>query len=203
MKIHLLVEGPSEDVLLKQWLPRFQPQHHYVIYPHQGRGRLPSNLDARPDPMRRGLLDQLPSKLRAFGRSLNPDTDRVLVLLDADDDDCRQLKDKLLGLKSRIQPFPEVLFRIAVEETEAFYLGDKRAIRQIFAFSSTAYRQYVQDSVCGTWEVFQKVIKADNIDKVGWARQMGAVLGTDPSANRSPSFRHLCGALRVLAGELG
>lgn len=205
MKIHVLVEGPSEVALLRPWLKRFQPHHHHVLIPHQGKGSLPGNSSAPPDPKKRGLLDQLPAKLRAFGNSLNPATDRVLVLVDADDDDCQDLKRRLTALLTSCKPAPVAKFRIAVEETEAFYLGDKPAMQGAFGTLALApYRSYVQDSVCGTWEVFAKVIRATREDKVGWARSMSATLGTHytgPKANRSLSFQAFCAALQYLAGD--
>ena len=159
MIIHVLVEGISEATLLGPWLKRFQPGHIHRIVPHQGKGTLPLRPEEPSDPKHRGLLDQLPAKLRAYGRSLDPATDRVLALVDADDDDCKALKASMLSVWRGCNPRPEAMFRIAVEETEAFYLGDRRAIRAAFrTCRRTPYDSYVQDSVCGTWEVFQAVI---------------------------------------------
>lgn len=205
MRIHILVEGPSETALLRNWLLRFQPNHHHVIIEHQGRGRLSDNFDLVPNPKHRGLLDQLPAKLRAYGNTLDPATDRVLVLLDLDTSDCRELKARLIQLLAATTPAPMVMFRFAVEEVEAFYLGDKRAIRKSFStIRRASYDGYVQDSICGTWETFQAVIAAPYIDKVGWAERIGMHLGIETdgkNANRSPSFREFCRALRFLAGE--
>jgi hypothetical protein len=97
------------------------------------------------------------------------------------------------------------LFRIAIEETEAFYLGDPEAIRRAFPRARLAkLKSYEQDSICGTWELFQQVIQDRLVDKPGWAEKMGEHLGTawkGPGANRSPSFQQFCRALLWLAGE--
>lgn len=201
----MLVEGPSEGALLTRWLPRFLPQHSFTIIQHRGKGRLPVQPEARPDVRREGLLDQLPAKLRAYGRALDPATDRVLVLVDLDDDSCLDLKRRLFAALDACDPKPVVLFRIAIEETEAFYLGDTEAIRRAFAHAKLRrMRDYVQDSVCGTWELFQKVIDAPIEDKPAWAEKIGLHLGTawrGAHANRSPSFRQLCRGILRLAGE--
>ncbi|MEX1365124.1 MAG: DUF4276 family protein [Nannocystaceae bacterium] len=203
MKVHVLVEGKSEYALLTHWLPRFLPGHTFQVIYHRGRGRLsgtdqPSSTQSR----RQGLLDQLPMKLRAFGRALDSQTDRVLVLVDADSTKCTELKERLVALTQSIDPAPVVLHRIAVEETEAFYLGDPKAIRAAFPTAKlTKLRGYEQDSICGTWERFAEVIGARSENKVAWAKAMGPHLSTDPAANESPSFRHLCGALLRLTGE--
>lgn len=205
MRLHILVEGPSEVAFLNRWFPRLLPQHALTIIQHRGKGRLPGQSEARPSPRREGLLDQLPAKLRAYGRALNPATDRVLVLVDVDDESCLDLKRRLLAVLETCNPKPVVLFRIAIEETEAFYLGDPAAIRR--AFPQAKLRRmgnYIQDSICGTWELFQEVIGTSIEDKPGWAEKMGLHLGTEwagKDANRSPSFRQFCRGIFRLAGE--
>ncbi len=205
MKLHILVEGPAEAALLRGWLRRFLPGHTASIIEHRGKGRLSADPAKPPDPRREGLLDQLPAKLRAYGRSLDPTTDRLLVLVDLDKDDCSELKRRLVRALEPCDPQPVTLFRIAIEETEAFYLGDPDAIRRAFPKSQLSkLKSYEQDSICGTWEVFQQVVQEKLEDKVGWAEKMGKQLGTSwegSEANRSPSFRQFCKALLWLAGE--
>ncbi len=208
MRVHVLVEGSSEEALFKIWLERFLPKGHaFKIIKHRGKGRLPGNIERAPDPRRQGLLDQLPAKLRAFGTALDPNTDRVLVLVDLDNDDCRDLKRRLENLAKACDPAPVVLFRIAIEETEAFYLGDRAAIKKAFPHAKLGkLSEYEPDSICGAWELFQDVIgeAGRGEDKVGWARKMGPHLGTayqGRAGNRSPSFRALCTGLLKLIGE--
>lgn len=207
MRLHILVEGPSEEAFLQGWFPRFLPQHTFNVIPHRGKGRLPAQWPLQVSHRREGLLDQLPAKLRAYGRVLDSATDRVLVFLDLDDDSSTELKQRLLVTLESFDPRPYVLFRIAIEELEAFYLGDPAAIRRAFpkaGLKSNRMRAYVQDSICGTWELFQYVIKAPVEDKVAWAEAMATELGTEwdgREANRSLSFRQFCKGLRRLAGE--
>lgn len=205
MRLHVLVEGPSEEALVRGWLPRFLPRHAFTLIRHRGKGRLPGDPLKTLNVRREGLLDQLPAKLRAYGHALNPATDRVVVLVDLDDDDCLDLKRRLVALLEHCDPQPVVLFRIAIEETEAFYLGDPAAVRAAFPPARLGrMKDYVQDSVCGTWELFQRVIGANSEDKVGWAEQMAPYLGTEwrgKEANRSTSFQQLCQGLLRIAGE--
>jgi len=199
MKVRVLVEGPSEEAFLARWLRRYMPGHYFQIIPHQGKGKMPDPPTRAVEPRRQGLLDQLPAKLRAYGRSLNPDTDRVLVVVDADEDNCVELKNRLIKALQSCDPRPQVLFRIAVEETEAFYLGDFAAIRR--AYPGAKKLRYEQDSICGTWEVFQQTIGSRSESKVEWGRQMGQWLAVDGRRNKSPSFRQLCSAIKQLCGE--
>lgn len=205
MRIRYLVEGPSEADLLDRWLPRALPAHSHIVYPHEGKGHLPKRIDLPPNPDHRGLLDQLPAKLRAYGASLDPQTDRVLVLVDADDEDPTDLSGRILDVFDTCVPAPHGRVAIAVEETEAFYLGDPKAIEKAFkTFKKSAYNGYVQDSVCGTWEVFQAVIGWKHESKCRWAQAIGDHLSTATSGgelNRSPSFRAFYQAVKALAGE--
>jgi hypothetical protein len=168
LRLHILVEGPSEVALLSRWFPRLLPHHALTIIQHRGKGRLPGQPEARPNPRREGLLDQLPAKLRAYGRALNPATDRVLVLVDVDDESCLDLKRRLLAILDTCNPKPVVLFRIAIEEMEAFYLGDPAAIRRAFPQAKLRkLENYIQDSICDT----------SIEDKPGWAERNGTSPG--------------------------
>ncbi len=205
MRIHYLVEGPSEEELLKAWLPRALPQHRHVVYPHEGKGSLPRDLLAPPEQLHRGLLHQLPAKLRAYGQVLDPATDCVVVLVDADNDEPANLRAELEAVLASCTPRPPTAIRVAVEETEAFYLGDLAAIKLAFrTFKGGPYGRYVQDSVCGTWEVFQAVVGWKYEAKVKWARAIAPHLSTatnGPALNRSPSFVDFYSGLKVVAGE--
>ncbi|MBL8724631.1 MAG: DUF4276 family protein [Planctomycetes bacterium] len=200
MRIRVLVEGRSEQRLLELWGPRAFPKHELIVHPHQGKGEIPGDPAAKPDGRHRGLLDQLPATLRAFAGE--PDT-AVLVLVDADNEDCRTLKKRLLTMVARVRPKPErLMFRIAVEETEAFYLGDLRGLKKAYPQANMRKaRSYRPDSICGTAELFGLVVQDDGLNKVAWAEAMGAVLTIRPEGSRSPSFRALHQALVVLTTE--
>ena len=199
MIIYALVEGPSEDTLLTAWIPRLLKDHTVQVYPHQGKGKLPSNLSKKPDPRLRGLLDQLPAKLAAFEKSSSRN-EAVLIVVDADDDDPEELATAISDVAQKVAPNVQVVVNIAVEETEAFYLGDLRALKSAYpdADMKTA-RKYVPDSICGTWELFGKIIGDDGGNKVDWAEAMGPRLTTSSAQSRSPSFKALCTTLRSLS----
>jgi Domain of unknown function (DUF4276) len=190
MIIHALVEGPSEDALLVSWLPRLMKGHTIRVYPHQGKGKLPTNSSKKPDLRQRGLLDQLPAKLAAFESSGNHEEDVVLVLVDADDDDYEELIEKISSVAQKVAPNVRVLVKVAVEETEAFYLGDLRALGLAYPNADMKKaRKYSPDSICGTWELFGQIIGDDGGNKVAWAEAMGPRLTVVASKSRSPSFQ--------------
>ena len=191
---------------MENWLPRFLPDHGFEVITHWGKGRLTRDVDRVPDSRHQGLLDQLPAKLRAYGKSLNPATERVLVLVDQDQDDCRELKARIESLLAQIDPRPVTMVRIATTETEAFYLGDAPAMRRAFPHLKRAElkRYSPLPEELGTWERFAEIIKDPIENKVAWAKTMGREMASDrpfPKHNQSPSFRHFCRALLTLVGE--
>lgn len=191
MTIHVLVEGPSERAFLEPWSHRLLRGHPVRVHPHQGKGTLPTDFHGPPGPRRRGLLDQLPAKLRAFANSLDAG-DGVLVLVDADNDDQASLTASICEMADAVAPHLSVVVQVAVEETEAFYLGDLAAVARAYPDADLEMgRAYEPDSVCGTWELFGRVIGDGGENKVAWAEAMGPRITTVAGRSRSPSFRAL------------
>ena len=203
MKIHVLVEGKSEKELIERWGCRAFPQHTLVAHPHQGKGDLPKGPRGKPNPKRRGLLDLLPVTLRAFGESAARDDEGVLVLVDTDDERCTALKARIAAATKKLPRLPRVVFRIAVEETEAFYLGDLRGLQAAFPDADMKKaREYLPDSICGTAELFGEIVDDGGLNKVAWAEVMGEHLTTSPARSRSPSFKALhAGVSKLIAME--
>jgi hypothetical protein len=120
----------------------------------------------------------------------------VVVLIDADSDDVPSLKASIVKAASAISATFPVVVGVAVEETEAFYLGDLNGLHRAFPHADMKMaRKYAPDSICGTWELFGKVVKDGGANKVAWAEAMAPFLTTRASESRSPSFRELVAAL--------
>lgn len=195
--IEVLTEGASDVPVIHELLARhfgLEQEVHFRIHPHQGRGRLPDNCLSRPDPRRRGLLDQLPAKLR--GMSWLPASALVLVLIDADDDDVNGLYAQLDGMLAQLPSRPaQVLFRLAVEETESWFLADQQALQQGFPYVRLRKIEGIApDAVVGAWErmaeaLGEKISSVTGARKLVWAKAIAPHL--DFRRARSPSLRHL------------
>jgi hypothetical protein len=207
MFIEVLTEGASDVPVVREVLMRrFGLDEHvdFRIHAHRGRGKLPANPLARPDPKHRGLFDQLPAKLRGFGKYMNGDC-LVLVLVDVDDDDCVQLLNDLTTLLNSLPSRPpRVLFRLAIEETESWFLADTYAVRQAFAKSKLNMIQDIDpDSRVGAWERLAECLgykpkDGAGKDKYNWAEKIAPHLNFD--LPQSPSLNKL---ISGLARELG
>lgn len=217
MHIEVLVEDSSGEKLLEILLPKLLgPQaapHTWRLHAYKGIGRIPKGLSGRGDPNKRILLDQLPRILRGYGNS--PGVDAVLVVLDSDQRNCRDFLAELIELANTCHGAPPTLFRLAIEEIEAWYLGDRNAVLQAFPHAKTAIlERYVQDSPCGTWELLADAIYPGGMAAIKqrgwplpgqikheWAERIGPLL--DLERNCSPSFGKLCSGVRRLVERGG
>lgn len=216
MHIEILVEDSSGERLLDGLLPRILgPQgspHTWRLHAYKGIGRIPPNLRTSADPAKRILLDQLPKILRGYGRT--PGIDAVVIVLDSDHRDCAMFLKELKALAEGCDPAPKTLFRLAIEEVEAWYLGDQLALTKAYPRAKLQVIEgYVQDSVCGTWELLADAVHpggAAAIKKAGWplpgqvkhdwALRIGPLMDIDH--NQSPSFHKLRSGLRRLVTEI-
>jgi hypothetical protein len=209
MHIEILTEDASGELLLQSLLPKILGQqghpHTWRTHAYKGIGRIPRDL--------RGTSDPAPRILAGYGKSQQRQDSAVLVVTDLDDRNCAEFRRELNGILSRCDPAPRALFRIAIEEMEAWLLGDRGAILKEFPRAKSAVLgAYVQDSICGTWErladaVFpggSAALKAAGWPEIGeqkckWASQIGRHL--DPESNASPSFHALRRGLLKLCGQ--
>lgn len=195
MFFEILLEGESDVPTVRSILERRFGLHENVdfrIHPHRGKGKLPVNPQAIPDMKLQGLLDQLPAKLRGYAHL--PEGCAVIVLLDADRSDCKELKSSLVALYQNLTQKPtHVLFRIAVEEIESWFLADRDAISKSgLRTSMSKLPKGEPDQVIGAWERLAEVLKhkpdeCNGGDKREWAEAIAPHLDlVDP---KSPSLR--------------
>ncbi|MDX9722323.1 MAG: DUF4276 family protein [Myxococcota bacterium] len=192
--VEVLVEEPSAEAALRLLLPRILGDATFAVYPHTCKDE---------------LLQRLPERLRGYASWLPKDW-RVFVLVDRDDDDCRELKARLeklahdAGMKTRSRGGAiQVVNRLAIEELEAWFFGDWEAVRAAFPKvngnvpKQAQYR--VPDAIRGgTWEAFERVLKSagyfqTGLRKIEAARAVAAYM--EPQRNTSASFQALRAAL--------
>jgi len=162
MHFEVMVEDSSGEKLLHALLPKILgpegKQHSWRVHAYKGIGHIPKGLRAHTDASTRVLLDRLPAVLQGYGKT--PGVDAVVVVLDADKRDCAAFLAELRDIAARCHPAPEtVLFRLAIEEVEAWYFGDRVALTTAFPRANDQILdRYVQDSRCNTWELLADAI---------------------------------------------
>jgi len=200
MHLEFLLEEPSAEAFFTGFLPRVVPSGTtWNLFPFQGKAN---------------LLAKLESRLTGYSSWL-PDDWRIVVVVDEDRSDCVVLKKQLeaaalsAGLltksKARGVPF-QVLNRIAVEELEAWFLGDVEGLGIAYPGipASLGNRANFRDPDAvpgGTWEAIERVLQRaghfpGGLGKIELARTMGEHL--DASRNRSRSFQCFMEGLKAL-----
>lgn len=215
MHFEVLVEDRSGSIALGHVLEKVlgpnNAAHSWRVHPYRGIGRIPKDLRSGKDPRKRLLLDRLPGILQGYGRSLGEvGPAAVIVVVDADARDCRAFKRELLHVLDACKPRPRTLFRIAVEESEAWLLGDRDAVKAAYPGAGDSVLDgYVQDSIYGTWELLADAIHPGGASALGkwpasgqakceWAERIAPRMDVD--RNRSRSFQVFRDGVRKLAG---
>jgi len=207
MHYEFLTEDQSSKRAMEILAPKLLGKNDtYRFHPYKGIGRTPKGLRPRTDADKRILLDQLPRLLQGYGKT--PHSGLVVILCDLDDRDKLQFLSELRGVLHTCDPRPEAVFCIAIEEFEAWYLGDLPAVRKAYPRAKSAVLNgYINDSICGTWELLADAVyrgghhallkkgwQAVGEQKSIWASTISPHMSVDE--NRSLSFRDMCAKLR-------
>ncbi|MCG7904719.1 MAG: DUF4276 family protein [Candidatus Thiodiazotropha weberae] len=215
MHIEILVEDQSGnkaiDILMKKILDN---EHTFKIHSYKGIGRIPRNLKSKTDANKRILLDQLPRLLHGYGKAFSnyPDEYKaaVIVVCDLDDKCLKEFRDELHEILSTCNPIPVTRFCIAIEEGEAWLLGDIPALKKAYPHAKdTVLNAYENDTVCGTWELLANAVypggsdaltkkgwHAIGFEKYQWAERICPHM--DVNGNKSPSFIYFREKLKEL-----
>jgi hypothetical protein len=208
MHLVILVEDESGKAALEILVPKIiGSEHTFEIHAYRGVGRIPRNMKDPKDASKRILLENLPKLLKGHGRRFAGYGERyaaaVIVVCDLDDKCLKQFREELFGLLGACNPRPDTRFCIAVEEGEAWLLGDLAATRRAYPRAKErVLNSYVNDSVCGTWEkladavypggarmLINKGWRTVGEEKSRWAEKIAPHI--DIMNNKSPSFRYL------------
>ena len=219
MHFEILVEDQSGKKALDILVPKIiGDDHTFIVHLYKGIGHIPKNLGSRGDASKRILLDQLPKLLRGYGNTFAnyPEDYPAVVILVCDlDDKClKAFRQELFNILDACAPKPETRFCIAIEEGEAWFLGDIPAVKSAYPKAKDAIlNAYVNDSICGTWErladavysggssaLLAKGWQSVGIEKSQWAEKITPHM--DVTNNASPSFAYFRQKLLELAGAL-
>jgi hypothetical protein len=218
MHYEILVEDQSGKKALDILVPKIiGEEHSFKVIAYKGIGRIPQNLAGRPDASKRILLAQLPKLIEGYGNAFSnypPDYKAVVILVcDLDDKILDDFLGELQLIFSASRAKPEMRFCIAIEEGEAWFLGDIEAIKSAYPQTrNSILNNYVNDSICGTWETLADAVYpggSSTLSSLGW-QKVGAEKSSwagsisphmNVHANDSPSFCFFRDELLQLAGK--
>ena len=132
------------------------------------------------------------------------------MVCDLDNKCLKTFRQELFAVLNACNPKPETRFCIAIEEGEAWLLGDIPAIKKAYPRARDAVLNgYCNDSICGTWELLADAVvwggstafKKKRWQEVGreksnWATRIAPLM--DVEKNASPSFCYFREKLREL-----
>ena len=220
MHFEVLVEDLSGKKALDILIPKIiGDQHTFRVIEYRGIGHIPKNLKSSTDASKRILLDQLIKLLRGYGKTFAGYPENfpaaVIVVCDLDDKCLKVFRQELFRVLNACNPRPETRFCIAIEEGEAWWLGDIPAIKTAYPNAKdNVLNSYTNDAICGTWELLADAIfqgGATGLERKGWR-----AVGREKSiwaaniaphmkveANNSPSFCYFRQKIQELMGYSG
>jgi len=212
MHFEILVEDQSGKKALDLLLPKIIGDNHtFRVIAYKGIGRIPQKMNSGIDASKRILLDNLPRLLQGYGKSWQGYPAVVFVVCDLDNKCLKAFRQELFKILNACNPRPETRFCIAIEEGEAWFLGDVSAIKAAYPRARDAIlNSYVNDAICGTWELLADAIyrggsaalaakgwHAIGTEKSQWAEKITPHM--DITNNASPSFVYFREKLLELA----
>lgn len=215
MHFEILVEDQSGKKALDVLVPKLiGTAHTFAVHSYKGIGRVPKNMRDARDAAKRILTDNLPKLLKGYGRTQagRPTyAETVILVCDLDDKCLREMLVELNGILNRCDPKPEMRFCIAIEEGEAWLLGDVEAVKAAYPRAKAeVFESYINDSICGTWELLADAVypggastlsakgwQAIGAEKAKWAELIAPQMNVQK--NKSPSFRHFVNKIKELA----
>lgn len=217
MIFEILVEDQSGQKLLEHIFSKYKDERKVRIEEHyrsyRGIGGFKKGKDAL-NIKSQHLLDELSKRLRALQEAYryNDQEMCIAVVVDNDKRDTSQFYQALIDVAHKAGITADHFFSIAVEEMEAWMLGDFDAIVKAYPKQKdrilSKYTQYNQDSICGTWEVLADLLTKNGLkefrtrnptfaeigkSKYEWADLIGRQMKI--RENKSPSFQKFLGEL--------
>ena len=215
MHFEILVEDPSGKKALDILMPKIiNDQDTFNVVDYRGIGHIPKNLKSPTDVSKRVLLNQLPRLLRGFGKTFANYPSNfpavLIVVCDLDRKCLKTFRQELYSVLNACNPKPETRFCIAIEEGEAWLLGDISAIQKAYPRAMVnVLNSYQNDSICGTWEHLADAVypggskklkkrgwQAVGREKSTWAEKISPNMDMDK--NKSHSFCYFREKIREL-----
>jgi len=213
MHFEIFVEDRSGKELLDRVVPTIIGDNTFRVNYYWGKGSIPMNPKPVTNIKSQMLLNDLPRTLGAYGKTFAGWGENyaatLVVVCDLDRDCLKELRNNLIELLSSCNPPPKTVFCIAVQEIEAWLLGDIDAVSAVYPKAKRKLSSYSDETQNGTWETLADAVYSGGskalkdhpysyigIEKSKWAKEIAPRINIE--TNRSPSFCYFRDKLRAL-----
>lgn len=206
MYFYFLAEDLSSKFLIDELMSKFQHIYKDLYYDckaFRGIGGFTKKNTVKETKTGK-LLNDLSTYLRGFNKKLTGINATVIVILDNDERCADSFRKEIEDTISHNNITIDHILAIAVEEMEAWLLGDSNALYKAYPNAKkNIVSGYKQDSICGTWETLANAIYPGGLAKMKkecptymekgkikseWAARVGKHM--DIHNNASPSFQY-------------
>ncbi|MDR0733952.1 MAG: DUF4276 family protein [Dysgonamonadaceae bacterium] len=187
IELHIFTEEPSIKNVFDALLPRILSENvSFYIHPHQGKKDLEKALET--------IVPSI---------SKTPNV-KILITRDQDENDCKELKQKLLDMVNS-NCSCDFFVRIVCKELESWFLGDLQAVEKAyprFKAQQHSNKKHLKsvDNIKKPSEYLRKIIpdysKCNKLPKLEISRNIAAYM--DINNNKSTSFNHTINAIKQL-----
>jgi len=217
MHFVILVEDQSGIKALDILIPKIiGDQHTFAVHHYKGVGRIPKGMHDTNNAANRILMENLPRLLKGYGRTQagrRNFPEIVVLVCDLDDKCLKAFRDDMFAILEACNPKPRACFCFAVEEGEAWFLGDLKAVKRAYPKAKDpVLDSYKNDEICGTWEKLADAVypggasalagkgwQIVGAEKSKWAEAISPMMDVDN--NMSPSFQYFRAKLREFLGQ--
>ena len=227
MKFCFVIEDPSGEKMLRALVPKLIAidKHNCTYHSYHGIGKIPPKTSMaaafEAAEMASGglfqsvknqtLLGDLRRLLSAYADTYKGQEYIAVVICDLDYRKRDDFETKLKAIVDSCPQKPNAVFCLAIEEGEAWLLGDIPAIKKAYPTAvDGVLSSYKNDEICGTWEKLADAIypggsatlSTKTSEEIGmvkskWAEKITPNMDVD--SNKSPSFCNFRDTVRKFA----
>ena len=182
------LEGETERIILESLMNRISKEYSEL------------NCDCQYISFKgkQNLIKRLPLKLKGWNDNTST---RFIILLDKDNEDCKKLKNKIIGITNECDKTNRSLIRISCQEIESWFFGDLKAVERGLNIENL-YTKNVNKKKYRNPDTIDKPSKelvnitSNRYEKIKGSRLIAPYLSIENDINHSRSYNVFISGIR-------